>query len=96
MKTNKKTILIIGGTGFIGFHLMKKFLKLGWKTSSLSQSKPKKDWKFIPSPKLHEIIKTIKQIKGNICEPCSKEKLILNSLKKRWCISSFRSIKIEK
>ncbi len=37
-----KKILITGGTGFIGFHLAKKCLKLGWVVTSLSSKKPKK------------------------------------------------------
>lgn len=38
----KKKILIIGGTGFIGYHLAKACLKKGWLVSSFSTSKPKK------------------------------------------------------
>ena len=41
MKTKKK-ILIIGGTGFIGYHLAKKSLKKGWKVTSISSNPPKK------------------------------------------------------
>ena len=41
MKSPKK-ILIIGGTGFIGYHLAKKSLKKGWKVTSLSSNRPKK------------------------------------------------------
>ena len=41
MKKNKK-ILIVGGTGFIGYHLAKKCLKKGWDTHSLSSNKPTK------------------------------------------------------
>ena len=36
---NKK-ILITGGTGFIGYHLSKKCLSLGWSVTSLSSRKP--------------------------------------------------------
>ena len=39
MKTKK--YLVTGGTGFIGFHIAKKLSKLGYKTTSLSTSKPK-------------------------------------------------------
>ncbi len=39
MKKNKK-ILIVGGTGFIGYHLAKKCLNKGWTTHSLSSKKP--------------------------------------------------------
>ena len=40
-------ILIVGGTGFIGYHLAKTCLKRGWKVSSLSIHKPKKD-RYLP------------------------------------------------
>ena len=40
MKVNKK-ILIIGGTGFIGYHLAKKSLKKGWLVTSISSNQPK-------------------------------------------------------
>ena len=39
---HKKNILIIGGTGFIGYHLAKKSLKKGWHVTSISSKKPKK------------------------------------------------------
>ena len=39
----KKRILIIGGTGFIGFHLAKKCLKKNFLVTSLSFGKPKKE-----------------------------------------------------
>ena len=37
----KKSILIVGGTGFIGYHLALKCLKLNWNVVSLSSKKPK-------------------------------------------------------
>ena len=37
----KKKILISGGTGFIGYHLAKKCLSLGWSVTSISRKKPK-------------------------------------------------------
>ena len=39
-KYNK--IIIVGGTGFIGFHLAKFFLKKKWKVVSISRKKPPK------------------------------------------------------
>ena len=39
---NKKKILITGGTGFIGYHLSKRCIKLNWSVTSLSTTKPKK------------------------------------------------------
>ena len=42
LKKLNKSILIAGGTGFIGFHLAKKCLSLNWSVTSLSTSVPKK------------------------------------------------------
>ena len=44
---SKKNILIIGGTGFIGYHLAKRFTKKGWKVTSIS-SKPPKKIRYLP------------------------------------------------
>lgn len=38
----KKKILIVGGTGFLGYHLAKKCIEKGWNVTSISTSKPKK------------------------------------------------------
>ena len=38
----KNNILIVGGTGFIGYHLAKKSLKKGWQVTSISSKLPKK------------------------------------------------------
>ena len=38
----KKNILIVGGTGFIGYHLAKKSLKKGWQVTSISSTYPPK------------------------------------------------------
>ena len=38
----KKNILILGVTGFLGFHLAKRVLKLGWNVYGVSKHKPKK------------------------------------------------------
>jgi|TARA_B100001964_G_C14148222_1_gene560759 nucleoside-diphosphate-sugar epimerase len=40
--SNNNNILIVGGTGFIGFHLAKKCLAKGWNVTSISSRKPKK------------------------------------------------------
>ena len=58
-----KRILITGGTGFIGFHLCKKFLSLGWSVTSLSSKRPK------PQKKL----KNVKYLKIDIT---NKNKLL--------------------
>ncbi len=51
-----KKILITGGTGFIGYHLCKRSLKLGWKVTSLSTNFPQKKRKLLG----------VKYIKGNL------------------------------
>ena len=38
----KNRILIIGGTGFLGYHLGKGCLKKNWKVTIFSLNKPKK------------------------------------------------------
>ena len=38
---NGKTPIVVGGTGFIGYHLISTAKKKGWKVSSVSLNKPK-------------------------------------------------------
>ena len=42
----KKSILICGGTGFLGYHLAKKLKKSNWKVFSISTKKPLKTRKI--------------------------------------------------
>ena len=42
IKNKKIKVLVVGGTGFIGYHLARHCLKLNWKVSILSISPPKK------------------------------------------------------
>ena len=46
----KNNILIVGGTGFIGYHLAKKSLEKGWQVTSVS-SKPPKKIRYLPKVK---------------------------------------------
>ena len=46
----KIKILIVGGTGFIGYHLSKKSLKKGWSVTSISLKMPKKK-RYLPKVK---------------------------------------------
>ena len=39
---SENNILIVGGTGFIGYHLAKRSLKKGWQVTSISSNSPKK------------------------------------------------------
>tara|TARA_B100001123_G_scaffold444421_1_gene593240 strand:+ start:61 stop:972 length:912 start_codon:yes stop_codon:yes gene_type:complete len=56
---NKNSILIVGGTGFIGYHLAKKSLKKGWKVTSISTKRPKK-------------IRYLKRVKYILCDISKK------------------------
>ena len=65
----KNNILIVGGTGFIGYHLAKKSLKKGWQVTSIS-SKPPRKKRYLPKVKyiLCDITKK-KSLKKNIRKP---------------------------
>ena len=58
----KNKILIIGGTGFIGYHLAKKSLKKGWQVTSISSNRPKK-------------IRYLPKVKYIICDIANKNSL---------------------
>jgi len=46
----ENNILIVGGTGFIGYHLAKRSLKKGWAVTSISTKAPKKK-RYLPKVK---------------------------------------------
>ena len=58
----KKKILIVGGTGFIGYHLAKKSLKKGWRVTSISSNLPKK-------------VRYLSKVKYIVCDVTSKNTL---------------------
>ena len=45
-KITKPSLLVIGGTGFIGYHLLLEAKKRKWKVASISLNKPKK-YRFV-------------------------------------------------
>ena len=49
-KINKKNLLVIGGTGFIGYHILKNARKFKWNLTSISRKTAKKD-RFIKGVK---------------------------------------------
>ncbi len=63
-------ILIVGGTGFIGYHLAKKSLKRGWKVTSISSKPPKK-------------IRYLSKVKYIICN-ITKKKSLKKNIKKSF------------
>ena len=58
-------ILIVGGTGFIGYHLAKKSLTKGWQVTSISSKPPKK-------------IRYLSKVKYIICDITKKKSLKRN------------------
>lgn len=69
MKT-KKNILIVGGTGFIGYHLAKRSLKKGWDVTSISSKLPRK-------------IRKLPKVKYLLCD-ISKKKALRKIIKKNF------------
>ncbi len=43
VKKKEIKVLIFGGTGFIGYHLSRRFINKGWKVTSVSKKFPKKE-----------------------------------------------------
>ena len=66
----KKNILIVGGTGFIGYHLAKKSLKKGWQVTSISTKPPKK-------------IRYLSKVKYIFCD-ITKKKFLKKNIKKTF------------
>ena len=62
-KLKKKiNILVVGGTGFIGYHLIKKCIKKNWKVTSISTREPKP-------------FRYVKRVKYVICDISNKKQL---------------------
>ena len=64
----KPNLLIVGGTGFIGYHLALKAKKKGWSVSSLSLNNPKKN----------RYIKGVNYIKCDVGNLNSLKKVLIN------------------
>ena len=61
----KKNILIVGGTGFIGYHLASRSLKKGWQVTSISSKAPRK-------------IRYLSKVKYILCDITKKKSLKKN------------------
>ena len=66
----KKKIIIVGGTGFLGFHLAKLCLKKKWQVISVSRKKPKKI----------RFLKNIKYIFVDIAQKKNLQKKLKNDM----------------
>ena len=62
-KLIKKIILIVGGSGFLGYHLSKFFLKKKWHVISLSLNPPSKFRKLSNVKYLNGDVSKLNQIK---------------------------------
>ena len=67
---HKSKILIVGGTGFIGYHLAKKALRKGWQVTSISSNPPKK-------------IRYLPKVKYVVCD-ITKKRLLKKKIKKTF------------
>ena len=65
----KKKILIVGGTGFIGYHVAKRSKSKNWDVTIISQKKPK-------------ILRKIKNVKYLKCD-ISKKKQVTKTLERK-------------
>ncbi len=66
----KKKILIVGGTGFLGYHVSKKCVQKGWKVTSISLNKPLKK----------RYLSNVRYIKLDI----TKKKQLKNKIKEKY------------
>ncbi len=91
---NRKTLLVIGGTGFIGFHLLKKSINLGWVSYSASRKKPFKKKRLKKVKYINVDIKNSKNLKNKLNKnydfivnlsdvPYSKNKSFINFISKK-------------
>lgn len=67
---SNNNILIVGGTGFIGYHLAQKCLKKGWQVTSISSSRPKR-------------VRFLSKVNYIICD-ITKKKLLNKKIKKSF------------
>ena len=68
--SSKNNILIVGGTGFIGYHLAKKSIAKGWQVTSIATRYPKK-------------IRHLSKVKYIICD-ITKKRLLNQSIRKSF------------
>ena len=66
MTKNIKKLLIIGGTGFIGYHVAKEAIKRKWTVESISINKPKKIRRISKVKYIHLDISKKNQLKNKI------------------------------
>lgn len=95
-KKSETKVLIFGGTGFIGYHLSKKFIKKGWKVTSISKKFPTRE-KYIKGvcyKKLNlEKIESYKVLKKNYDYLINASGYINNNNKAKYKQHNFKIIK---
>ena len=96
LKKNKIRILIFGGTGFIGYHLTKRFIKKGWQVTSVSKRSPNKE-KFIKGVSYKkfnlEKIQNYKALKKNFDYLINVSGYINNNNKAKYKEHNYKIIK---
>ena len=70
VQLKNSSILVVGGTGFIGYHLAKKSLTKGWQVTSISSNPPKK-------------IRYLSKVKYIICD-ITKKNILKKNIKKSF------------
>ena len=97
MNNKKKTkILILGGTGFIGYHLIKKCVQIKWDVTTISKSIPSGE-KFIKGVKYKKLdlkkFKNLKKIKKNYDYIVNSSGYINNNIKTKYKKDHFKILK---
>ena len=70
IQVKNTSILVVGGTGFIGYHLAKKSLTKGWQVTSISSNPPRK-------------IRYLSKVKYIICD-ITKKNILKKNIKKSF------------
>ena len=77
LRKKNKQILIVGGTGFLGYHAAKFFIKKNYKVISISRNRPKKIRKLNKVKYLYADISQKKKLFDKL-KPYSKTGIIIN------------------
>lgn len=95
-RKKKIKILVLGGTGFIGYHLIKKCVQINWDVTSISKSSLSKE-KLIKGVKYKKLdlkkFKDIKKINKNYDYVVNASGYINNNIKTKYKKDHFKILK---